>query len=166
MALRHLCCLALVLSSGCATAGPDDVRSRTESNPNISSDALCDQARTWDSGDAPPAKHIVPKVDEGSEGRTYHFDLSGRAGLRTLDASCGWGSYAECNFEIVQSDGAQYQFSELSTFSLWEFQGSPYLLYRIIDPKDKAAAARRRLVKVGNPPIVACNTIGDYSDVM
>jgi len=83
-----------------------------------------------------------------------------------LDASCGWGSYAECEIKVLQADGTTYQFSELSTFGLWESRGSLYLLYRIVAPKDDTAAHKRRLVKVSNPPLEVCNELGDYSNIL
>lgn len=163
MAWRHLVCLSLALMSGCASATGDTSRTRpTGAQP----DALCDLARSWNTAKPSSAHQITPDVDEDGDGRHYHFNLSGRAGLRTLDANCGWGSYAECNFKAIKTDGGQYQFSDLSTFGLWESRGSLFLLYRIIDPKDAAAAAKRRLVKVGDPPAEVCNQIGDYSDLM
>lgn len=168
MARRHFFSLVLILMSGCAAAVPVGVVPQTETAiPATSPDTLCDRARTWSpSDDAADAQVIAPQVQESDNGRTYHFDLPGRAGLRTLDASCGWGSYAECSFVAVQADGHQYQFSDLSTFGLWEYHGALYLLYRIVDPKDAPAAAKRRLVKLDHPPSQVCNQIGDYSDLM
>lgn len=124
------------------------------------------KASGWDKAGSAFATPIIQQVSEGGDGRVYHFDLSGRAGLRSLHASCGWGTYAECAFEAVTADGQQYRFSELSTFGLWESREALYPLYRIVDPKDEAAAAKRRLVKVGNPPAEICNQIGDYSGLM
>ncbi|PPU66398.1 hypothetical protein XcodCFBP4690_02460 [Xanthomonas codiaei] len=86
--------------------------------------------------------------------------------MQRLDASCGWGSYAECSFEVTQSDGASYRFSEISSFGLWQTQQGLYLVYRIVAPKDKAAEAKRKVVKVGDPPVEICNQIGDYSDLI
>ena len=53
-----------------------------------------------------------------------------------------------------------------ASFGLWEMNGRLYLLYRIVSPKDDAAAAKRRVVRVDNPPIRVCNEIGDYSDLI
>ncbi|WP_295921529.1 hypothetical protein [uncultured Xanthomonas sp.] len=97
---------------------------------------------------------------------TYHFDLRGTGGLQSLDASCGSGSYAECNFTAHRLDDTAYQFSELSTFGLWQVQGRLYLLYRIVSPKNDAVARKRRLVELAEPPVEICNQIGDYSDLM
>jgi hypothetical protein len=128
--------------------------------------SLCEQARGWGEAATSSAHQIPALVNEDASGRSYRFDLAGRGGLRALDASCGFGSYAECTFRAVASDGAAYQFSDLSSFGLWEMNGHLYLLYRIVSPKDDAAAAKRRVVRVDNPPIRVCNEIGDYSDLM
>jgi len=152
--------LALVPITGCASvsAGGQD------SLPSEAS--LCEKSLSWGGGPSSPASQVAPQVSEGDSGRSYHFDLGGRGGVRSLDASCGWGSYAECDIKVLQVDGTTYQFSELSTFGLWESQGSLYLLYRIVAPKDDAAASKRRVVKVSNPPQEVCNEIGDYSNIM
>ncbi|KAB7768311.1 hypothetical protein CEK68_06195 [Xanthomonas sp. LMG 12461] len=105
-------------------------------------------------------------VVESDAGRTYHFDLDGSAGLQTLNASCGWGSYAECAFTARRSDGKAYQFSGLSSFGLWKSMDGFYLLYRIVSPKGEADARKRRIVKLADPPKEVCNQIGDYSDLM
>lgn len=126
----------------------------------------CEQARGWGEATSSSAHQIPALVSEDASGRSYRFDLAGRAGLRSLDANCGFGSYAECTFRAVGADGTAYQFSDLSSFGLWELDGNLYLLYRIVSPKDDAAAAKRRVVRVGNPPMQVCNEIGDYSDLM
>ncbi|WP_369977202.1 hypothetical protein [Xanthomonas bundabergensis] len=153
--------LTLTLTTGCASvsAGGEDAASAGVS--------LCEQSRGWGSSTSSPASQVAPQVVEDSSGRSYHFDLDGRGGgIRSLDATCGWGSYAECDIKVLQADGTTYQFSELSTFGLWESRGSLYLLYRIVAPKDDAAASKRRVVKVSNPPQEVCNEIGDYSNIM
>ncbi|WOB50711.1 hypothetical protein NYR97_04730 [Xanthomonas hydrangeae] len=152
--------LALFFITGCAavSAGADISA--------LSGDALCEQSRGWGSAGATRAIQVNAQVSEDDNGRSYRFDLGGRGGLQRLDASCGWGSYAECSFEAAQSDGASYRFSEMSTFGLWEAQQGLYLVYRIVAPKDKAAEGKRRVVKVGNPPAEICNQIGDYSNLM
>ncbi|WP_295942922.1 hypothetical protein [uncultured Xanthomonas sp.] len=109
---------------------------------------------------------IAPTVLEGDAGLTYHFDLHGSSGLQALDASCGWGSYAECLFTARRSDGEAYRFSDLSNFDLWKTEDGLYLLYRIVSPKAETDARKRRIVKLGNPPKEVCNQIGDYSDLM
>ncbi|MXV11151.1 hypothetical protein DYQ93_08965 [Xanthomonas sp. LMG 8992] len=86
--------------------------------------------------------------------------------MRALDANCGWGSYAECSFTARRSDGGTYQFSDLSSFGLWETEDRLYLLYRIVSPKGEADARKRRIVKLGDPPKEVCNQIGDYSRLM
>ncbi len=111
-------------------------------------------------------KQITPMVVESDAGRTYHFDLDGSAGLQTLDARCGWGSYAECAFTARRSNGGTYQFSDLSSFGLWRTTDGLYLLYRIVSPKAETDARKRRVVKLGNPPKEVCNQIGDYSNLM
>jgi hypothetical protein len=153
--------LTLTLVTGCASvsAGGKDAASAGLS--------LCEQSRGWDGGASSPASQIAPQVVEDDSGRSYHFDLDGHGGgIRSLDATCGWGSYAECDIKVLQANGATYQFSELSTFGLWESRGSLYLLYRIVAPKDDTAAHKRRVVKVSNPPTEVCNEIGDYSKIM
>ncbi|UYK72345.1 hypothetical protein [Xanthomonas sacchari] len=162
MMIKPLWCLGLtgLLLAGCANVPAGGA-------PAVSSgDALCTQASAWGAGTKTPVAQIAPTINDGDEGRSYHFDLGGKGGLQTLDASCGWGSYAECTFTARQSDGKTYQFSDLSTFGLWEAKGDLYLLYRIVSPKDEAAAGKRRIVKLGNPPTKICNQIGDYSDLM
>ncbi|WP_232764185.1 hypothetical protein ACQR5W_18630 [Xanthomonas sacchari] len=129
-------------------------------------DAVCTQARDWDGGGSLPAQQITPTITGNEMGVTYHFDLRGTGGLRSLDASCGPGSYAECNFTAHRLDGTAYQFSELSTFGLWQVQGRLYLLYRIVSPESDAAARKRRLVELAESPVEICNQIGDYSDLM
>ncbi len=131
-----------------------------------SGDAICRQAADWGSGGSLSAQQIMPTIMGNEVGVTYHFDLRGTGGLRSLDASCGSGSYAECNFTAHRLDGKAYQFSELSTFGLWQVQGRLYLLYRIVSPKNDAAARKRRLVELAEPPVEICNQIGDYSDLM
>lgn len=168
MKFKNLGWVALVSVAGCGAAAPEGVlrATPTSASPDMRSSTLCDQSREWGNAGSGAARAITPQINENGEGRTYHFDLSSRAGLKALDASCGWGNYSECNFIAVQSDGQQYQFSDLSSFSLWELKGSLYLMYRIANPKDEVAANKRRLVKVGNPSTPVCNQIGDYSDVM
>lgn len=129
-------------------------------------DLLCSQASDWTDGASVDVKQMTPMVVESDAGRTYHFDLHGSAGLQTLDASCGWGSYAECVFTARRSDGGTYQFSDLSSFGLWRTTDGLYLVYRIVSPKAKTDARKRRVVKLGNPPKELCNQIGDYSDLM
>ncbi len=131
-----------------------------------SGDAICKQAADWDGGGPSSAQQVTPTIRESQVGLTYHFDLRGTGGLRSLDASCGSGSYAECNFTAHRLDGKAYQFSELSTLGLWQVQGRLYLLYRIVSPKNDAAARKRRLVELVDPPVEICNQIGDYSDLM
>ncbi|MEA9822998.1 hypothetical protein VDF98_06095 [Xanthomonas campestris pv. raphani] len=155
--------LALFFITGCTavSAGAD------MSAP--SGDSLCEQSRGWGGAGSTQALPINPQVSEDDSGRSYRFDLGGRGGrggLKRLDASCGWGSYAECSFEAVRSDGESYRFSEMSTFGLWETQQGLYLVYRIVAPKEKAAEGKRRVVRVGNPPAEICNQIGDYSNLM
>ncbi|MCE4280586.1 hypothetical protein LYZ77_19045 [Xanthomonas hortorum pv. vitians] len=162
MKLKSVSCvtLALLFITGCTavSAGAD------MSAP--SGDSLCEQSRGWGSAGSTRAIKVNPQVSEDDSGRSYRFDLGGRGGLQRFVASCGWGSYAECSFEVAQSDGTNYRFSEMSTFGLWETQQGLYLVYRIVAPKDKAAEGKRRVVKVGNPPAEMCNQIGDYSNLM
>lgn len=153
--------VTLVPVMGCASASAGGQDASPSSSPS-----LCEQSLGWKNDAASPVSQVVPQVSEGDSGRSYHFDLGGRGGVSSLDASCGWGSYAECDIKVLQADGATYQFSELSTFGLWESRGSLYLLYRIVVPKDDAAASKRRVVKVSNPPLEVCNEIGDYSNIM
>lgn len=47
-----------------------------------------------------------------------------------------------------------------------EAKGALYLVYRIVGAKDQAAQAKRRVVKVADPPMPMCNEIGDYADIM
>ena len=148
-----------VLAAACASASADD-------GSTVGSTWLCEQSRSWGTTAASPAHQIVPQVSEDDSGRSYRFDLAGRGGLRSLDASCGVGTYAECVFTAAGTDGTTYRFSELSTFGLWESQGRLYLLYRIVTPKGGADAGKRRVVKVDNPPVQVCNEIGDYSNLM
>lgn len=156
-------CLGLtaMLSAGCASVSAGGLAAPA------SKDALCQQASEWGGGKTTAtATQIAPTVTEGDEGRAYHFDLGGKGGLKALDASCGWGSYAECTFTAHQPDGGTYQFSDLSSFGLWDANGQLYLLYRIVSPKDEAAARKRRVVKPGHPPVEVCNQIGDYANLM
>ncbi|MDR6674222.1 hypothetical protein [Xanthomonas sp. 1678] len=152
--------LTLVLMTGCTSvsAGGEDALPEKRS--------LCEQSRGWGGSASSAASQIEPQVSEDDSGRTYRFDLGGRGGVRSLDASCGWGSYAECDIKVLQVDGASYHFPEMSTFGLWESQDNLYLLYRIVAPKDDVAAGKRRVVRVGNPPLEVCNEIGDYSNIM
>jgi hypothetical protein len=154
-------CLGLtaMFTAGCVSVSAGGVAAPT------SKDALCQQASAWGGG-TPTATQITPTVTEGDDGRSYHFDLGGKGGLKALDASCGWGSYAECSFTAHQRDGGTYQFSDLSSFGLWDANGQLYLLYRIVSPKDEAAARKRRVVQPGHPPVEVCNQIGDYSNLM
>lgn len=152
--------LALLLSVPCAL-----VLARGASAA-ASMSWLCAQSHHWGDTVASPAHQIVPQVSEDGGGRSYRFDLAGRGGLLSLDASCGLGTYAECAFTAVEQDGTTYRFSELSTFGLWDWQGRLYLLYRIVSPKDEVAAAKRRVVRVDDPPVQVCNEIGDYSNLM
>ncbi|WP_244672647.1 hypothetical protein [Xanthomonas sp. D-93] len=129
-------------------------------------DLLCSQASDWTDGASVGVKQITPMVVESDAGRAYHFALDGGAGLQTLDASCGLGSYAECFFTARRSNGGTYQFSDLSSFGLWRTTDGLYLLYRIVSPKGEADAPKRRIVKLADPPEEVCNQIGDYSDLM
>ncbi|UZB01804.1 hypothetical protein OM948_10860 [Xanthomonas citri pv. fuscans] len=142
-----------VVSAGAAMSAPSGA-------------SLCEESRGWGGAGSTQAIQVNPQVSEDDSGRSYRFDLGGRGGLKRLDASCGWGSYAECSFEAVRSDGASYRFSEMSTFGLWETKEGLYLVYRIVAPKEKAAEGKRRVVRVGNPPAEICNQIGDYSNLM
>ncbi|WP_260400235.1 hypothetical protein [Xanthomonas sp. F10] len=156
------CWLGLIAFSvvGCANV------STSEAAAAGSGDAICKQAADWDRRGSLSAQQIAPTVIESDVGLTYHFDLRGTGGLRSLDASCGSGSYAECNFTVHRLDGKAYWFSELSTFGLWQVQGRLYLLYRIVSPKNDIAARKRRLVELAEPPVEICNHIGDYSNLM
>lgn len=129
-------------------------------------DLLCSQASDWTDGSSVDVKQMTPMVVESDAGRTYHFDLHGSVGLQTLDASCGWGSYAECVFTARRSDGTTYQFSGISSFGLWKSMDGFYLLYRIVSPKGEADARKRRIVKLDDPPREVCNQLGDYSNLM
>lgn len=162
MKLKSVGCvmLGLFFITGCTAVFSD-----AEMSP-LSEDSLCAQSRGWGSAGSTRAIQVNPQVSEDNDGRSYRFDLGGRDGLQRLDASCGWGSYAECNFEATLSDGTSYRFSEMSTFSLWETQQGLYLVYRIIAPKEEAAKGKRRVVKLGNPPAETCDEIGDYSNLM
>lgn len=152
--------LALILMAGgaAASAGADVGRATDMS--------LCEQSRSWSGAASTQATQNIPQVSEQDGGRTYRFDLAGRGGLRSMTANCGWGSYAECSVDVTQADGASYQFSELSTFGLWETQQGLYLVYRIVAPKDEVSSEKRRVVKVSNPPQEVCNQIGDYSSLI
>lgn len=150
--------VALVFSTGCTVVSAG-AGSRSETS-------LCEQSRKWGQADSGRAKQVSPDVSEDDNGRSYRFNLGGRDGLQQLEASCGWGTYAECTFKATQSDGVEYQFSEMSTFGLWETQQGLYLVYHIAAPKDEVEKAKRRLVKLGNPPSEVCNQIGDYSKLM
>ncbi|APR11215.1 hypothetical protein BI315_00290 [Xanthomonas citri pv. citri] len=162
MKIKSVGCVALALFfiTGCTvvSAGAD---MRAPSGAS-----LCEESRGWEGAGSTQAIQVNPQVSEDDSGRSYRFDLGGRGGLKRLGASCGWGSYAECSFEAVRSDGASYRFSEMSTFGLWETKEGLYLVYRIVAPKEKAAEAKRRVVRVGNPPAEICNQIGDYSNLM
>lgn len=152
--------LTAIFLAGCANVPAD----RTEELR--SGDTLCSQAGDRGEGALVAAVQITPTVAEGDTGRAYHFDLDGKGGLQALDASCGWGSYAECLFAARRSEGGTYQFSDLSSFGLWEAKDGLYLLYRIVSPKGKADARKRRIVKLGDPPKEVCNQIGDYSRLL
>lgn len=161
--MARFCCwrgLFAFLLTGCASAPAGDVVAA------VSGDAICRQAADWGSGGSLSAQQITPTIIGNEVGVTYHFDLRGTGGLRSLDASCGSGSYAECNFTAHRLDDKAYQFSELSTFGLWQMQGRLYLLYRIVSPKSDATARKRRLVELAEPPVEICNQIGDYSNLM
>lgn len=160
MSKQALRSLPLTLLAACASA------SAAGHVAPPSQASLCEQARGWGEAATSPAQQIPALVNEDANGRSYRFDLAGRGGLRALDASCGFGSYAECTFRAVGVDGTAYRFSDLSSFGLWEMDGHLYLLYRIVSPKDDAAAAKRRVMRVDNPPVRICNEIGDYSDLM
>jgi hypothetical protein len=157
MANKQLGWLVMVLVAGCTTI---------EAGGHAAPAMLCEQARTWGFTQSEEAMQIPPNDISEKGGRTYRFDLAGRGGMRTLRVECGWGSYAECAFQATQVDGRQFAFSDLSTFGLWDYRGTLYLLYRIVDPKTDIDATKRRVVKVGDPPVEACNRIGDYSDLM
>ncbi|WP_254459392.1 hypothetical protein [Xanthomonas sacchari] len=157
--LVALIVLIAISLAGCANLPA----ARAEEPPG---EALCKQASDWDRGSPVPGLQITPTVVEGDAGRAYHFDLGGKGGLQALDANCGWGSYAECIFTARRSDGGTYQFSDLSSFGLWETEGRLYLLYRIVSPKGEADARKRRIVRLGDPPQEVCNQVGDYSRLM
>lgn len=164
MTRMHLACLSLALVAGDASATGHTPQAGPTTAPP---DAPCVQARRWNAANpASSARQVTPEVNEDGNGRHYHFNLSGRAGLRTLDANCGWGSYAECSFKATQADGRAYTFTDLSSFGLWEDHGTLYLLYRIISPTTDADAAKRRLLRLGDPPTEVCNQIGDYTGLL
>jgi len=150
--------LALTAGGAAVSASAADARATDMS--------LCEQSRSWSNAASTQATQVVPQVSEQDGGRTYRFDLGGRGGLQTMTANCGLGSYAECSVDVIQANGAGYQFSEISTFGLWETPQGLYLVYRIVAPKDEAASSKRRVVKVSNPPQEICNQIGDYSNLM
>lgn len=154
---------AFVLIAGvCLAAGCTSVAADTEELPGT----LCQQAVAWTSTPPPGTGQIAPTETSEEGGRIYRFDLDGRGSLRSLQAACGWGVYAECAFSATRTDGQEFTFSELSTFGLWNRNGELYLLYRIVDPKTEDDAAKRRLVRIEDPPVEVCNQIGDYSDLM
>lgn len=150
------CLIVPSLFLGCASVTAGD---------SSSPPGLCSQSRTWDASAPKDTVRILPTSTSEENGRIYKFDLDGRSGLRSLRAECGWASYSECNFRATQEDGQQYDFSDLSTFALWEHQGALYLLYRVVSPKSDADARKRRLIKVGNPPVEVCSQI-DYTQLM
>lgn len=131
-----------------------------------SGSSLCAEVLDWESANTTQALRVTPQIFEDESGRSYHFDLDGRGGLRYLDASCGFGAYAECSFDVIQSNGEIFRFSEMSTFGLWETRQGFYLVYRVVAPKEKYEKGLRRVVKVGNPPSQICNQIGDYSNLL
>jgi len=150
--------LVLMASSAAVSAGTQAGQATDMS--------VCEQSRSWSHATSTQATQIIPQVSERDGGRTYSFDLGGRGGLRSMTANCGLGSYAECSVDVTQADGATYQFSEISTFGLWETPQGLHLVYRIVAPRDEAASEKRRVVKVSNPPQEICNQIGDYSSLM
>lgn len=150
------CLIVTSLFSGCAT-----VAAGNSTTPH----GLCSESSTWDTGASKGTVRILPRSTSEENGRIYEFDLDGRSGLRSLHAECGWASYSECIFRVTENDGQQYDFSDLSTFALWEHKGALYLLYRVVSPTSDADARKRRLVKVGNPPVEVCSQI-DYTQLM
>lgn len=128
--------------------------------------SLCSEVLDWERISAPRALRVTPQIVEDENGRSYRFDLGGRKGLRHLEASCGFGAYAECSFEATDSNGRVFRFSEMSTFSLWESRQEFYLVYHVVDPKRKSDKGLRRVVKMDDPPSEICNQIGDYSNLM
>ncbi|MGV7195763.1 hypothetical protein [Xanthomonas axonopodis] len=128
--------------------------------------SLCAEVLDWESASASQALRMTPQIVEDENGRSYHFDLGGRKGLRDLAASCGIGVYAECSFDATYSNGHVFRFSELSTFSLWKSREEFYLVYHVVAPKGKFDKGLRRVVKVDDPPSEICNQIGDYSNLM
>lgn len=156
MKIRYFGWLMMAALAGCITVETDQAVFAS----------LCEEARSWRSAAPEGMTRILPSETSEEGGRTYRFDLAGRGGLRVLQADCGWASYSECAFQVTRVDGSQYEFSDISTFSLWEYQGALYLLYGIVDPKTEVDSGKHRVTKVGNPPTEVCNEIGDYSDLM
>ena len=150
--LGLLCVLA-----GCASV---------EANDGGAAAVGCQQALEWDGAAKDTARHVAPDATSEEDGRTYHFDLAGLGGLRSLQAECGWGSYAECTFRASRAAGEDFIFSDLSTFAVWEKEGDLYLVYRIVNPRSAEDAAKRRVVRVGDPPVTVCNQIGDYANLI
>lgn len=162
MSVRLLNCVLVLLL---ATTGCILIFAQTSAH-ELHDLSLCAESRDWERAGVNRALKITPQIIEDENGRSYHFDLGGRNGLRYLDASCGFGAYAECNFEVASSNGRGFGFSEVSTFSLWERDRKFYLVYRVVAPKAESERGLRRVVKVDEPPVEICNQIGDYSNLM
>ncbi len=114
-------------------------------------------------------KHRIMPAGSDEDGITYTFERlenNGSAEITGISASCGGGSYSECEIQAKKTNGKTYSFVDLSRFSLLDIDGEYYLVYRIINPKNAVQQKKRRVVKVDDPPKTMCNQIGDYSDLM
>jgi hypothetical protein len=114
-------------------------------------------------------EHRILPTGSDEVSATYRFERlegKGSAEITGISASCGNGSYSECQIQVRSTKGKTYSFVDLSRFSLLDIDGEYYLVYRIINPKNAVQQRKRRVVKVDDPPKTMCNQIGDYSDLM
>ena len=148
--------LICLLVTACASGSVADTGGRR----------MCQQLRAWEAAGTYAAYRVAPTTTSDDGGARYEFELGDHGVIRRISADCGSGNYSECEFEVMRADGRRFGFEELSRFALIKVDANYFLVYRIIGAEDALEKAKRRVVKVADPPQAICNEIGDYAELM
>ena len=125
----------------------------------------CDVVRNWEAAGGDTQRRIPPVVDVDDGNIAYRF-VPSNTSIASLKAVCGHGPYSECEVSVTLRDGTGYSFVELSRFELLYAGDALWMAYRIQSPRTDTDKNKRRVMVVTPQPIMLCNEIGDYSDLM